>query len=60
MDVNAGVSDFLSHLDRMQRLSGRSINPSLQMFGQSISGSVDMDGNGYPGLALDTWLVLLE
>lgn len=21
----------------------------LQMFGQSISGGVDMDGNGYPG-----------
>lgn len=35
----------------LQRLSGRSISPSLQMFGQSISGNVDMDGNGYPGLA---------
>uniref|UniRef100_A0A7N8X3V3 Integrin, alpha 9 n=1 Tax=Mastacembelus armatus TaxID=205130 RepID=A0A7N8X3V3_9TELE len=28
------------------KLSGRSVNPGLQMFGQSISGSVDMDGNG--------------
>uniref|UniRef100_A0A8C2IMV2 Integrin, alpha 9 n=1 Tax=Cyprinus carpio TaxID=7962 RepID=A0A8C2IMV2_CYPCA len=34
------------------RLSGRSINPTLQMFGQSISGNVDMDGNGYPALTL--------
>lgn len=25
------------------------MNPGLQMFGQSISGSVDMDGNGYAG-----------
>uniref|UniRef100_A0AAY4E1E5 Integrin alpha-2 domain-containing protein n=1 Tax=Denticeps clupeoides TaxID=299321 RepID=A0AAY4E1E5_9TELE len=32
------------------RLSGRSINPALRMFGQSISGNVDMDGNEYPGL----------
>ena len=32
-----------------QRLSGRTISPGLQMFGQSISGSVDMDGNGYAG-----------
>lgn len=32
-----------------QKLSGRSLNPGLQMFGQSISGTVDMDGNGYSG-----------
>ncbi|MGH0136001.1 UNVERIFIED_CONTAM: hypothetical protein FKN15_061956 [Acipenser sinensis] len=32
------------------RLSGQNINPALRMFGQSISGNVDMDGNGYPGL----------
>uniref|UniRef100_A0A667X3R3 Integrin, alpha 9 n=1 Tax=Myripristis murdjan TaxID=586833 RepID=A0A667X3R3_9TELE len=31
------------------RLSGRGVNPGLQMFGQSISGNVDMDGNGYTG-----------
>lgn len=33
----------------LQKLSGRSVNPGLQMFGQSISGNVDMDGNGYTG-----------
>lgn len=32
-----------------QKLTGRSVNPGLQMFGQSISGNVDMDGNGYAG-----------
>lgn len=32
-----------------QKLSGRKINPVLRMFGQSISGGIDMDGNGYPG-----------
>lgn len=34
----------------LQKLSGRSVNPGLQMFGQSISGNVDMDGNGYAGM----------
>lgn len=33
----------------LQKLTGRSLNPGLQMFGQSISGNVDMDGNGYAG-----------
>lgn len=33
----------------LQKLTGRSVNPGLQMFGQSISGNVDMDGNGYAG-----------
>ncbi|KAF3827007.1 hypothetical protein GH733_002493 [Mirounga leonina] len=31
------------------KLSGRKISPVLRMFGQSISGGIDMDGNGYPG-----------
>lgn len=33
----------------LQKVTGRSVNPGLQMFGQSISGNVDMDGNGYAG-----------
>uniref|UniRef100_A0AAQ5X0S3 Integrin alpha-2 domain-containing protein n=1 Tax=Amphiprion ocellaris TaxID=80972 RepID=A0AAQ5X0S3_AMPOC len=42
------------------KLSGRSVNPGLQMFGQSISGNVDMDGNGYTGMIiLSPTLVLL-
>lgn len=36
----------------LQKLSGRSVNPGLQMFGQSISGNVDMDGNGYAGMVI--------
>lgn len=40
----------------LQKLSGRSINPGLQMFGQSISGNVDMDGNGYAGKIIDEGL----
>lgn len=35
----------------LQKLSGQTINPMLRMFGQSISGGVDMDGNGYPGMS---------
>uniref|UniRef100_A0A671K9B1 Integrin alpha-9-like n=1 Tax=Sinocyclocheilus anshuiensis TaxID=1608454 RepID=A0A671K9B1_9TELE len=42
------------------RLSGRSINPTLQMFGQSISGNVDMDGNGYPDVALTLFAVACD
>ncbi|XP_073775549.1 integrin alpha-9 isoform X3 [Danio rerio] len=38
------------------RLSGRSINPTLQMFGQSISGNVDMDGNGYPDVTIGAFM----
>lgn len=36
----------------MQKLSGQTINPKLRMFGQSISGGVDMDSNGYPGVSI--------
>ncbi|XP_076830390.1 integrin alpha-9 isoform X2 [Brachyhypopomus gauderio] len=38
------------------RLSGRSINPTLQMFGQSVSGNVDMDGNGYPDVTIGAFM----
>lgn len=51
----------------LQKLTGRSVNPGLQMFGQSISGNVDMDGNGYAGpvtaqmeILLLGYLVLLQ
>ncbi|XP_029031137.1 integrin alpha-9 [Betta splendens] len=38
------------------KLSGRSVSPGLQMFGQSISGSVDMDGNGYPDVTVGAFM----
>lgn len=44
------LTDFSLPCFPLQKLSGRTINPMLRMFGQSISGGVDMDGNGYPGM----------
>ncbi|GAB1294793.1 Integrin alpha-9 [Apodemus speciosus] len=38
------------------KLSGRKIHPALRMFGQSISGSIDMDGNGYPDVTVGAFL----
>nr|XP_042138124.1 integrin alpha-9-like [Peromyscus maniculatus bairdii] len=38
------------------KLSGRKINPILRMFGQSISGGIDMDGNGYPDVTIGAFL----
>ncbi|KAK1172316.1 integrin alpha-9-like isoform X1 [Acipenser oxyrinchus oxyrinchus] len=38
------------------RLSGQNINPALRMFGQSISGNVDMDGNGYPDVTIGAFM----
>ncbi|XP_031201722.1 integrin alpha-9 isoform X2 [Mastomys coucha] len=38
------------------KLSGREINPTLRMFGQSISGGIDMDGNGYPDVTVGAFL----
>uniref|UniRef100_A0A8C4ELK6 Integrin, alpha 9 n=1 Tax=Dicentrarchus labrax TaxID=13489 RepID=A0A8C4ELK6_DICLA len=38
------------------KLSGRSVNPGLQMFGQSISGNVDMDGNGYADITIGAFM----
>ncbi|XP_053188567.1 integrin alpha-9 [Scomber japonicus] len=38
------------------KLSGRSIHPGLQMFGQSISGNVDMDGNGYTDITIGAFM----
>ncbi|KAK7902184.1 hypothetical protein WMY93_018953 [Mugilogobius chulae] len=38
------------------KLSGRSVDPGLQMFGQSISGTVDMDGNGYADVTIGAFM----
>ncbi|KAG8521558.1 Integrin alpha-9 [Galemys pyrenaicus] len=38
------------------KLLGRKINPVLRMFGQSISGGVDMDGNGYPDVTVGAFM----
>ncbi|MGH0119324.1 UNVERIFIED_CONTAM: hypothetical protein FKN15_002127 [Acipenser sinensis] len=38
------------------RLSGQNINPVLRMFGQSISGNVDMDGNAYPDVTIGAFM----
>ncbi|XP_041104181.1 integrin alpha-9-like [Polyodon spathula] len=38
------------------RLSGQNINPVLRMFGQSISGNVDMDGNTYPDVTIGAFM----
>ncbi|XP_026576402.1 integrin alpha-9 [Pseudonaja textilis] len=38
------------------RISGRKLNPWLQMFGQSISGGVDMDGNDYPDVTIGAFM----
>lgn len=44
---------FLSKLPPLffffQRIEGRQISESLRMFGQSISGQIDADSNGYVG-----------
>uniref|UniRef100_A0A8C0WTC6 Integrin alpha first immunoglubulin-like domain-containing protein n=1 Tax=Castor canadensis TaxID=51338 RepID=A0A8C0WTC6_CASCN len=38
------------------KLSGRKINPVLRMFGQSISGGIDMDGNSYPDVTVGAFM----
>ncbi|KAM4687277.1 integrin alpha-9 [Discoglossus pictus] len=38
------------------RLSGRSMNPDFRMFGQSISGGVDMDKNGYLDMTIGAFM----
>uniref|UniRef100_A0A8C6NNL1 Integrin, alpha 9 n=1 Tax=Nothobranchius furzeri TaxID=105023 RepID=A0A8C6NNL1_NOTFU len=38
------------------KLAGRSVSPGLQMFGQSISGNVDMDGNGYADVTIGAFM----
>ncbi|XP_044149240.1 integrin alpha-9 isoform X2 [Bufo gargarizans] len=38
------------------RISGRKINPALRMFGQSISGGIDMDKNGYVDVTIGAFM----
>ncbi|XP_072268236.1 integrin alpha-9 [Pyxicephalus adspersus] len=38
------------------RISGRTISPALKMFGQSISGGIDMDKNGYVDLTIGAFM----
>ncbi|GAB5576971.1 integrin alpha-9 isoform X4 [Prionailurus iriomotensis] len=38
------------------KLSGQKISPVLGMFGQSISGGIDMDGNGYPDVTVGAFM----
>ncbi|XP_045654204.1 integrin alpha-9 [Ursus americanus] len=38
------------------KLLGRKISPVLRMFGQSISGGIDMDGNGYPDVTIGAFM----
>ncbi|XP_067888385.1 integrin alpha-9 isoform X2 [Heterodontus francisci] len=49
-DANGIVSKY------SMRLSGQTINPILRMFGQSISGGVDMDGNAYPDVTIGAFM----
>ncbi|KAK3569462.1 hypothetical protein QTP86_031441 [Hemibagrus guttatus] len=39
-----------------QRITGSVLGHSLSMFGQSISGGIDADGNGYPDIAVGAFL----
>ncbi|KAL2081293.1 hypothetical protein ACEWY4_023146 [Coilia grayii] len=39
-----------------QRITGKILGYSLQMFGQSISGGIDVDGNGFPDVAVGAFL----
>nr|XP_060639313.1 integrin alpha-9 [Anolis sagrei ordinatus] len=44
------------YLSRGNRIPGKQLSPRLQMFGQSISGGVDMDGNGYPDVTIGAFM----
>lgn len=38
----------------LQRITGSLLGNDLRMFGQSVSGGVDIDSNNYPGNAFST------
>ena len=43
-----------------QRIEGRQISNSLSMFGQSISGQIDADNNGYLGEYKIDYILYIE
>ena len=42
-----GIDEFPS-----QVILARNVDPKIRGFGFSVSGSVDLDGNGYPGVGV--------
>nr|XP_032821679.1 integrin alpha-9 [Petromyzon marinus] len=46
-----GSQNGITH-KHSQRIFGKSIESGISMFGQSISGQVDLDGNGYPDVVI--------
>ncbi|XP_053352123.1 integrin alpha-4 [Clarias gariepinus] len=51
---NGRMSGIMSRFS--QRITGSDLGRSLSMFGQSISGGIDADGNGYPDIAVGAFL----
>lgn len=41
-------------LSSMQKITGSLLGDKFRMFGQSVSGGVDIDSNNYPGNAFNT------
>ncbi|XP_035266134.1 integrin alpha-4 [Anguilla anguilla] len=39
-----------------QRITGAMLGNAFKMFGQSVSGGIDVDGNGYPDIAVGAFL----
>uniref|UniRef100_A0A8C7QDX5 Integrin alpha-2 domain-containing protein n=1 Tax=Oncorhynchus mykiss TaxID=8022 RepID=A0A8C7QDX5_ONCMY len=39
-----------------QRIAGSALGNAFKMFGQSVSGGIDVDGNGYPDVAVGAFL----
>ncbi len=46
----------------MQRITGSLLGNNFRMFGQSVSGGVDIDSNNYPGNAFNTntWIAYVS